>query len=208
MRGRKKIDRKLSIRPVFTEFGAISNPQKETVVLTHDELEAIKLADLEELYHEECAKELDVSRTTFSRIIKSARHKVALMLLFGKTIKIEIEDKPFTLLYPSNDRITVADNAILATYFVVCEIEQLEIKNMRFINNPIVENLKKSGIQLPPNHNGKNLEAGRILPPLFKGINIAMFVKIGDGLKRNIEGVGVGVVITKERNAEKAIKSL
>lgn len=208
MRGRKKIDRNLSIRPVFTEFGVVGNKQKETIALTHDELEAIKLADLEDRYHEECAKELDVSRSTFSRIIKSARHKTALMLIFGKTLKIEVEERAFTLTYPSDDRITIAKNPILATYFVVCEVEKSEIKNMRFINNPIVENLKKSGLTVVADHDGKNLEAGRILPPLLKDINIAMFLEIGDGLRRNLEGLGVSVILTKEPNAEKAIAGI
>lgn len=208
MRGRKKIERNLATRPLFTKFGVVGNLQKETITLTHDELEAIKLADLDDRYHEECAKELDVSRSTFSRIIKSARHKVALMLLFGKTLEVAVEDKPFTLAYPSNDRITIAKKAILATYFVVCEVESGEIKKMSFINNPVVENLKKSGLVPTEDHDGKNLEAGRILPPLFEGVNIALFLEIGDGLKRNLEGVGVSVVVTKEADAAKAIKEL
>ena len=58
-------------------------------VLTYDEIEAIRLADFEGLYQEEAAKEMEVSRPTFSRILNSARKKIANALILGKAIEIE-----------------------------------------------------------------------------------------------------------------------
>jgi uncharacterized protein len=59
------------------------------VSLELDELEALRLADYEGLYHEEAAKRMDISRATFGRVLDRARHKVAEAILEGKALKIE-----------------------------------------------------------------------------------------------------------------------
>lgn len=56
------------------------------VVLMPDELEALRLADQLGLYQEEAAARMRVSRPTFSRIVASARAKVADALVNGKAI--------------------------------------------------------------------------------------------------------------------------
>ena len=61
----------------------------ETVVLTVDEFESIRLADLEGLYQEHAAEKMGISRQTFGRIIESAHRKVAEALVQGKALKIE-----------------------------------------------------------------------------------------------------------------------
>ncbi len=61
----------------------------EEVNLTVDELEAIRLADLDGLYQEQAAEKMNVSRQTFGRIIESAHKKVAEALVRGKALKIE-----------------------------------------------------------------------------------------------------------------------
>ncbi|MBN2030231.1 DUF134 domain-containing protein [bacterium] len=59
------------------------------VRLEVDELEALKLADLEGLSQEEAADQMNVSRATFGRIVEEARRKVADALVHGKAIQIE-----------------------------------------------------------------------------------------------------------------------
>lgn len=54
-----------------------------------EELEAIRLKDLEGLEQGECADRMEVSRPTFQRILLSAREKIADSLVNGKTIHIE-----------------------------------------------------------------------------------------------------------------------
>lgn len=61
----------------------------EEQVLTLDELEALRLADLEGLYQEEAARRMNVSRPTFGRIVESARSKVARALVNGQALRIE-----------------------------------------------------------------------------------------------------------------------
>lgn len=58
-------------------------------ILKLEELEAIRLKDLEGLEQGECAQKMEVSRPTFQRILLSAREKIADSLINGKTIHIE-----------------------------------------------------------------------------------------------------------------------
>jgi uncharacterized protein len=61
----------------------------ENVVMTLDEFESIRLADLEGLYQEKAAEKMKVSRPTFCRIVDSARRKIADALVHGKALLIE-----------------------------------------------------------------------------------------------------------------------
>ena len=63
--------------------------EMESVALTLDEFEAIRLADLEEMTHAPAAKLMKVSRSTFTRILAKAHMKVADGLVNIKAIRIE-----------------------------------------------------------------------------------------------------------------------
>jgi len=61
----------------------------EEIDLSLDELEAIRLADYEGLYHEQAASRMNISRPTFGRILGEARRKLAETLVEGKALRIE-----------------------------------------------------------------------------------------------------------------------
>ena len=61
----------------------------QEVVLSLDEFEAIRLADYEQLYQEEAAGRMNISRQTFGRIIEAAHKKIADVLINAKALKIE-----------------------------------------------------------------------------------------------------------------------
>ncbi len=61
----------------------------DEMVLTLDEFESLRLADLQGLYHEEAAKIMGISRATFGRILQTARVKVADALVNGKALRVE-----------------------------------------------------------------------------------------------------------------------
>jgi predicted DNA-binding protein (UPF0251 family) len=64
-------------------------PGADFVLLTLDELEALRLADLEGLGQVEAAERMNVSRQTFGRIVEQARRKVAAALVHERGIGIE-----------------------------------------------------------------------------------------------------------------------
>lgn len=61
----------------------------QEVNLKLEELEAMRLKDIESLSQEECAKKMNVSRQTFQNIIDAARQKVAIALTQGNAIRID-----------------------------------------------------------------------------------------------------------------------
>jgi uncharacterized protein len=78
-------------RPAASSFQPVGLPdgELEEVVMALDELEALRLADLEGLYQDQAAKRMGVSRPTFGRILESARRKAAEALVGGKVLRIE-----------------------------------------------------------------------------------------------------------------------
>jgi predicted DNA-binding protein (UPF0251 family) len=83
--------RKVQEHPRAGCFKPIGIPgcELEEVVITMDELEAIRLADLEGLYQEEAAEQMGVSRQTFGNIVNAAHAKVADCLVNAKKLRIE-----------------------------------------------------------------------------------------------------------------------
>lgn len=82
--------RRVDFSPDVCFFKPAGIPGKflEEVILTLDELEAIRLADFEGLYQETAAERMKISRQTFGNIISSAHTKVADSLINGKNLKI------------------------------------------------------------------------------------------------------------------------
>lgn len=83
--------RRVGFVPEVTYFKPAGIPLRglEEVKLSVEEVEAIRLKDLEGLEQEECAGKMNISRPTFHRVLESARKKVAEALLQGKAIRIE-----------------------------------------------------------------------------------------------------------------------
>ena len=88
---RPKKCRWISVNPGASFFKPQGIPLRllDQVDLEMDELESMRLADLESLSQEEAANRMNVSRATFGRIVAQARHKIADALVHGKAIRIE-----------------------------------------------------------------------------------------------------------------------
>lgn len=82
--------RRVEFFPEDTYFVPWGKPkcEIEETVLKVEELEAMRLKDIEELNQEECAEKMQVSRQTFQNIIDSARKKIAFALIEGNAIRI------------------------------------------------------------------------------------------------------------------------
>ena len=76
----------------YFEPRGVPVPLLDEVCLDMGELEALRLADYEGLYQEEAAKQMNISRATFGRIIENAHRKIAEAILQGKALRIEPEE--------------------------------------------------------------------------------------------------------------------
>ena len=87
---RPRCPRRVAAPPRCSYFKPAGVPMSrlEEVALSVDELEALRLADLEGLYQDAAAARMGVSRPTFARIVEAARRKVAEALVHGRALRI------------------------------------------------------------------------------------------------------------------------
>jgi len=89
--GRPPVPRRIGCRFGARGFRPLGKPARDlsVVLLGLDELEALRLADVEGFYQEEAAACMGVSRATFGRILASARAKVARTVVEGTVLLVE-----------------------------------------------------------------------------------------------------------------------
>lgn len=82
--------RHLRFRPRCRYFKPRGIPLRllQEVVLLPDEIEAIKLHDLDGLNHKQSASAMKISQPTFSRILSRAYGKIAQALIHGHAIRL------------------------------------------------------------------------------------------------------------------------
>lgn len=90
-RGRPKCPRRVEQTPYITYFKPRGVPLSdfEVVSITVEELEALRLVDVEGLRQEDAAIRVGISRRAFWEDLKAARTKIALALTTGKAIEIK-----------------------------------------------------------------------------------------------------------------------
>jgi len=85
---RNQKSRRVCVEPVNRIFTP-QNGNEEFVILNVDELEALRLCDLENLDQDAAAERMGISRGTLQRILYAARKSMAEALSYGKGIHIE-----------------------------------------------------------------------------------------------------------------------
>ena len=80
--------RRICREPEYARFSPEGVESGEAVCLTCDEFETIRLMDQQGLTHEQCARRMDISRTTVTEVYEAARRKIAEALVTGREIRI------------------------------------------------------------------------------------------------------------------------
>jgi uncharacterized protein len=99
MSARPLLDKIVNTVPLFVYFKpqGISLDKLDEMVLTLEEIETLNLKDRQGLDQKDGAREMGISRSTFQRLLKSARKKVITAIIEGKALKFEggnfIQDK-------------------------------------------------------------------------------------------------------------------
>ena len=89
---RRKIPRCVQFSPKVSYFKPQGIPLRllEEVKLGADELEALKLYEVDNISQTAAAEKMKISQPTFARILDSANQKIADALINGKAIKLEL----------------------------------------------------------------------------------------------------------------------
>ena len=192
--GRDKLKRNLQFKPLCKIFGSQDYKSTETLYLLHEEMEALYLMDIKELYQADAAAEMGVSRTTFTRIIKSARQKVTMMLVSGANLIIEDEKQDFRIAVPTSSADKLIGLKPNEPYLIVYHIKDTEIISKELIENPVACEGKRPG---------------QILPQFLieKKINIFISSYIGEGLKGALLSKGIYSIV-KDEVSEKSLVSI
>jgi len=87
---RPRLNRRIRFNPNVIYFKPQGIPMRglEEIELTHEEVEALRLKNIEDLDQTECAQKMKTSQSTFQRILSSAYKKISQAIISGKAIKI------------------------------------------------------------------------------------------------------------------------
>lgn len=88
---RPRLRRRIKFTPKATYFKpqGIPMPLLKVVELSSEEIESLRLKNIEGFEQIVCAKKMNTSQSTFQRILSSAYKKISEALVEGKGIKIE-----------------------------------------------------------------------------------------------------------------------
>lgn len=90
-KGRPKKVRYMQKMPKIVQFSPRGKPGRpDEVELMFDQFEAMKLADFQGFSQEQGSLAMRLSRSSFGRILREARKKIADALVNGKTIRIRM----------------------------------------------------------------------------------------------------------------------
>ncbi|RUM76574.1 MAG: DNA-binding protein [Sulfurovum sp.] len=141
-------------------------------------MEALYLMDNQGLYQVDAALQMEVSRTTFARIIKSAREKVSMMLITGANLTIEDNKNGYTVMLSSMQDTILELGKPDAPFLMIYHIQENEIVDKQILKNPVIT---------------ENKRPGQVLPSLCNEYQVNFFVatSIGIGFKSALLSKGI-----------------
>ncbi len=180
---------------------------KDSIVMSLDEFETIRLLDYNGLTQEQCAKLMGVARTTITAMYENARKKIACMLVEGKSlvisggnVKFDIPNNiGFQCSYEKGENVmrlaVTYDNGEIFQHFGHTEqFKVYDIKEGQILNTEIVDT----------NGQGHGALAGFLL-----GGNVDALIcgGIGGGAQMALSNAGIMLYAGVSGNADEAVKA-
>ncbi|NLV50603.1 MAG: DUF134 domain-containing protein [Clostridiales bacterium] len=198
--------RRIEKRPVYRSFSPDDISAAESVRMTVDEFEALRLLDNEGLTQEACAAKMNISRTTVTAIYDSARKKVADVLVNGKRLLVTggcCEFMPVEItqeiIEKRNNTVRIAvtyKNGEVFRHFGHCEQFKLyDAENGAITNEQIVDS----------NGSGHGALAGFLQAAK---VDALICGGIGTGAQMALADAGIKLFAGVRGNADEAAKAL
>ncbi|MBU3013869.1 DUF134 domain-containing protein [Poseidonibacter lekithochrous] len=190
--GREKTKRNLVFKPAFKDYIPENKSYNGITHLLDEEMEAIYLMDILDLYQEKAAESMKVSRPTFTRILKNARQKLTRAIVYGNKISIEDANTPYIVAICSASKNSFESMLSTDQYISIYKIEDNEVTLIKSIENDVYVKTSKPAI---------------VLPQIFLDFNVNIFLstKIGEGLKNSLLTKGIQVIEKQITNKEDLI---
>ena len=172
-------------------------------MMSIDEYESIRLIDYEGLTQEECAKSMDVARTTVTSIYDSARKKLAQLLVEGKTLCISggayrissDGDRTINVKGDNNMRIAVTyENGMIGQHFGHTEEFKLyDVESGKIINEQVISS----------NGQGHGMLAGVLAEAQ---VDVLLCGGIGMGARMALDEAGIVLIPGVEGDADAVVE--
>ncbi len=198
--------RQIGELPMYRSFSPDDIQAAESITMSVDEYEVVRLLDNKGLTQEECAMKMNVSRTTVTAIYESARRKISDMLVNGKHLLIVgghyqfppvNMDKNILDKGENSMRIAVTfDNGEVFQHFGHSEQFKLyDIENGKIVKEEIVDT----------NGSGHGLLAGFLQSAK---VDVLICGGIGMGAQMALQDAGIQLYAGVQGSADKAVKAL
>jgi predicted DNA-binding protein (UPF0251 family)/predicted Fe-Mo cluster-binding NifX family protein len=179
--GREKNKRNLIYKPAFKDFIPQYKPHTGITVLLDEEMEALYLMDVLNLYQEEAAKSMEVSRPTFTRVLKNARQKLTRALVYGNKISIQDDDLGYIVALCCSHKDKFESILVTDQYIFIYKVQNNEVTLIKSFENDVFTKKQKPAI---------------VLPKIFLEykVNIFLSTRIGEGLKNSLHSKGIQTI--------------
>jgi len=199
--------RSISESPRCRRFNPEIATEKESVILSLDEYEVIRNCDYGRLSQENCAKLMDISRTTVQRIYASARMKIAEAIVLAKVLEIEggsvnMSEQKNSITGITNaqgeirlklaiglDGLKVAGHFGQCNDFRIIEIVDNEVRNTEDIHDDIHVHQER---------------------PQFlkdKGVDVLIMNTMGKGAYNRLLNLGIKCIFAEDKTVDEALSA-
>lgn len=201
---RPKKQRNICAYPDYWSFAPDLDESNDTIVLSLDEFESIRLIDYLHKTQEQCAYDMNVSRTSVTAIYNNARNKIAVAIIEGKRIIISGGDYQLQNSVPTDIkkkgsntmRIAVTyENGMVFQHFGKTEKFKLfDIENGKIVDSQVVDT----------NGQGHGALAG-----FLKGIHTDVLIcgGIGGGAQMAMKEAGIALYGGNTGSADEAVSA-
>lgn len=183
---RPKRCRRICSEPLNSVFYPSVDNDLEGISLTLDEYEVIRLVDLEGYSHLDCAKQMDISRSTVQEIYESARGKIASFIVYGR--KLYIRGGNYQVCGCSKKKegnvmkiaVTYESGMVFGYFGHTAEFKIYDVVDGKIVSNEVVDT----------NGSGHGALAGFLMQ---RGVDTLICGGIGGGAINSLSNAGIKV---------------
>lgn len=192
----------------------------ENTTLSFEELEAMRLKDLEGIDQTEAAIRMNISRATFQRILSSARQKVSDALVNGKAIQIQGGNYAVSadnnqggdfmkIAVSTADGVSICGHLGMCNQFIIYNVDDKsivskEIRNVKPVHGP-GEHDHNHGAGHGHHEHGEHSHGGVV--GALSDVSAIITNGMGGRFAMALEAAGVKPVITPAQDPDAAVQA-